>query len=212
MKSQDEEPDFLNQLAAATPTPGGGAAAAHTAAEGAALVEMVARLTIGKKKYQDVQERMYELIDQAEELRKHLVQASENDSAAFEKVLQAFRLAKTTEEEIQMREQEIQKATIHAAEVPLDVASMALEVMKLAFEAAQTGNLNAISDAASGLFFAKSALTSAALNVRTNTLGITDQSINQKLLENVQELENQSNSLEKVTWQLLKERGGFPIP
>jgi glutamate formiminotransferase/formiminotetrahydrofolate cyclodeaminase len=212
MKSQEEKPDFLDQLAAATPTPGGGAAAAHTAAEGAALVAMVARLTIGKKKYLDVQERMYELIDQSEELRKQLVQAGENDSAAFEKVLQAFRLPKNTDEEFQKREQEIQKATILAAEVPLDVASMALEVMKLALEAAQTGNLNAISDAASGLFFAKSALTSASLNVRTNTLGISNQSINQKLLENVQELENQSNSLEKVTWQLLKERGGFPIP
>jgi len=212
LKPQIDKPDFLDQLAAATPTPGGGAAAAHTAAEGAALVAMVARLTTGKKKYQDVQERMFVMINQSEELRKKLVQAGENDSAAFNKVLEAFRLPKNTDDEIQKREQEIQKATIHAAEVPLHVASMALEVMMLAYEAAQTGNLNAISDAASGLFFAKSALTSAALNVRTNTLGITDQSTNQKLLEAVQELETQSNSLEKVTWLLLKERGGFPIP
>jgi glutamate formiminotransferase/formiminotetrahydrofolate cyclodeaminase len=88
---------------------------------------------------------------------------------------------------------------------------MALEVMKLAFEAAQNGNLNAISDAASGLFFAKSALMSASLNVRTNTLGINDQKVNSNLLESVQELENQGKSLENMTWQLLKDRGGFPI-
>ncbi len=208
----DEKPDFLDQLAAATATPGGGAAAAHSAAAGAALIAMVARLTTGKKKYLDVQDRMLEIIDQAEDLRHQLDQAGKDDSVAFDKVMEAFRLPKNTAEEIQKREDQIQKTTIHAAEVPLQVARMALEVMKLAVEAAQTGNLNAISDAASGLFFAKSALTSATLNVRTNTLGISDQSINQNFLAEVQELENQSNALEKVTWQLLKERGGFPLP
>lgn len=155
---------------------------------------------------------MLEIIDQAEDLRHQLDQAGKDDSVAFDKVMEAFRLPKNTAEEIQKREDHIQKTTIHAAEVPLQVARMALEVMKLAVEAAQTGNLNAISDAASGLFFAKSALTSATLNVRTNTLGISDQSINQNFLAEVQELENQSNALEKVTWQLLKERGGFPLP
>ncbi len=210
--SPEDELDFLEQLAAATATPGGGAAAAHTAAAGAALVAMVARLTSGKKKYLEVQGRMLEMVDQAEELRKQLSLAGKEDSAAFDQVMQAFRLLKTTEEETKNREEQIQKATIYAAQVPLQVARMALAVMKLAFEAAQKGNLNTISDAASGLFFAKSALTSAALNVRTNTLGIKDQSINQNLLKDVQELESESNALEKVTWQLLKDRGGFPIP
>ncbi|KAF0190318.1 MAG: glutamate formiminotransferase / formiminotetrahydrofolate cyclodeaminase, partial [Bacteroidetes bacterium] len=204
--------DFLDQLAAATPTPGGGSAAAHIAAAGAALVAMVARLTAGKKKYLDVQERMLTIIDQAENLRSKLNEAVIKDSTAFENVMDAFRLPKNTDVEIQDRNETIQDATIHAAEVPLQVASMALEVMKLAYEAAQTGNLNAISDAASGLFFAKSALMSASLNVRTNTLGIKDQEVNKNLLESIQKLENQSNSIENMTWQLLKERGGFPIP
>lgn len=207
----ETKPDFLDQLAAATPTPGGGAAAAHTAAEGAALVAMVARLTTGKKKYIDVSERMFEIINIAEEYRQKLTQAGLDDSAAFDKVMEAFRMPKNSDQELAAREEAIQKATIHAAEVPLQVAQMALEVMKLAFEAAQTGNLNAISDAASGLFFAKAALTSACLNVRTNTLGITDQKINERLLNSVQELERQANILENNTWPLLKERGGFPI-
>jgi len=210
-KSPDPSPDFLDQLAAATPTPGGGSAAAHTAAAGAALVAMVARLTTGKKKYLDVQERMFQIIDAAEDLRSKLNNAVIVDSAAFEKVMEAFRLPKNTDDEIQLRNEAIQTTTIHAAEVPLEVAKMALEVMKLAFEAAQNGNLNAISDAASGLFFAKSALMSASLNVRTNTLGINDQKVNSNLLESVQELENQGKSLENMTWQLLKDRGGFPI-
>lgn len=210
-KSPDPSPDFLDQLAAATPTPGGGSAAAHTAAAGAALVAMVARLTTGKKKYLDVQERMFQIIDAAEDLRSKLNNAVIVDSAAFEEVMEAFRLPKNSDDEIQLRNEAIQTTTIHAAEVPLEVAKMALEVMKLAFEAAQNGNLNAISDAASGLFFAKSALMSASLNVRTNTLGINDQKVNSNLLESVQELENQGKSLENMTWQLLKDRGGFPI-
>ena len=155
---------------------------------------------------------MLTIIDQAEILRSKLNEAVIEDSSAFENVMDAYRLPKNTDEEIQARNQAIQGATIHAAEVPLQVAVMSLEVMKLAYEAAQKGNLNAISDAASGLFFAKSALMSASLNVRTNTLGINDQEINKNLLESVQKLENQSNSLENMTWQLLKERGGFPIP
>lgn len=211
-KTTEAEPDFLDQLAAATPTPGGGAAAAHTAAAGAALVTMVARITSGKKKYIDVKERMFEMIDLAEDYRKKLSQAGHDDSAAFDQVMEAFRLPKNTDEEIVIRDAAVQKATIHAAEVPLQVASMALEVMKLAYEAAEKGNINAISDAASGLFFAKSALLSACLNVRTNTLGITDQAKNSELLKSVQELENQANTLENKTWQLLKDRGGFPIP
>jgi len=211
-KTQEPTPDFLDQLAAATPTPGGGSAAAHIAAAGAALVTMVARLTTGKKKYLDVQDQMLTIIDQAENLRSKLNEAVIKDSAAFEDVMDAFRLPKKTDEEIQTRNEAIQAATIHAAEVPLKIASMALEVMKLAYDAAQKGNLNAISDAASGLFFAKSALLSASLNVRTNTLGINDQVVNKNLLESVQKLENQSNSIENMTWQLLKERGGFPIP
>lgn len=209
---QNRDQDFLDQLAAATPTPGGGSAAAHTAAVGAALVAMVARLTSGKKKYVDVQERMFEIIDLAEDLRSKLNQAGLDDSAAFDQVMEAFRLPKNTEEEKQLRDQAIEKATIHAAEIPLQVAQMALEVMNLAFEVAKSGNINAISDAASGLFFAKSALNSAGLNVRTNTLGISDPQINSNLLDHVQKLENQAISLENNTWQLLKDRGGFPIP
>lgn len=210
-ETTEVKPDFLDQLAAATPTPGGGAAAARTAAAGAALVAMVARITSGKKKYIDVKERMFEMIDLAEDFRGKLIQAGHDDSASFDQVMDAFRLPKNTDEEIVLRDSAIQKATIHAAEVPLQVASMALEVMKLAFEAAEKGNINAISDAASGLFFAKSALTSACLNVRTNTLGINDQSKNSELLKSVQELEKQANTLENNTWQLLKDRGGFPI-
>jgi len=92
-------PDFLDQLASATPAPGGGSAAAHTGAAGAALVAMVARLTIGKKKYESVKDQMWALIEQAETLRAELTAAVDEDAAAFEAVMAAFKLPKDTEEQ-----------------------------------------------------------------------------------------------------------------
>ena len=201
---------FLDQLASATPTPGGGSAAAHTAAAGSALVAMVARLTIGKKKYVDVQSRMAELIEQAEQLRAELTDAVKEDSQAFDKVMAAFKLPKNTEDEQQARVQAIQEATINAARLPLSAAKSALEVMKIALEAASLGNTNAISDAASGFFLAKAGLQGSSLNVRINTISIRDQQIVKSLLSEVKELSDQAAKLETQINNVLVERGGLP--
>ncbi|HNS38575.1 MAG TPA: glutamate formimidoyltransferase, partial [Anaerolineaceae bacterium] len=136
-------PDFLDQLASATPAPGGGSAAAHTGAAGAALVAMVARLTIGKKKYESVKDQMWALIEQAETLRAELTAAVDEDAAAFEAVMAAFKLPKDTEEQQAARNAAVQQATFAAAQVPLTVARRAVQVMDLALQAAQLGNLNA---------------------------------------------------------------------
>ena len=202
--------EFLDQLASATPTPGGGSAAAHTAAAGAALVAMVARLTIGKKKYVDVQSRMAELIDEAEQLRAELTDAVEEDSRAFDKVMAAFKLPKNTDDEQQARVQAIQEATINAARLPLSAAKSALKVMKCALEAASLGNTNAISDAASGFFLAKAGLQGSSLNVRINTISIHDQQLVKSLLSEVKNLSNQAIELEKQINKVLIERGGLP--
>ena len=202
--------EFLDQLASATPTPGGGSAAAHTAAAGAALVAMVARLTIGKKKYVDVQSRMAELIDEAEQLRAELTDAVEADSRAFDKVMAAFKLPKNTDDEQQARVQAIQEATINAARLPLSAAKSALQVMKCALEAASLGNTNAISDAASGFFLAKAGLQGSSLNVRINTISIHDQQLVKSLLSEVKDLSNQAIELEMQINKVLIERGGLP--
>ncbi|HAD06702.1 MAG TPA: methenyltetrahydrofolate cyclohydrolase, partial [Anaerolineaceae bacterium] len=104
------ENSFLDALAAATPTPGGGSAAAHTGAVAAALVAMVARLTLGKKKYEAVKDRMWAILEQAENLRTELLRNVEEDSQAFEAVMQAFKLPKDTPEQEQQRQQAIQQA------------------------------------------------------------------------------------------------------
>ena len=204
-------PDFLDQLASATPAPGGGSAAAHTGAAGAALVAMVARLTIGKKKYESVKDQMWALIEQAETLRAELTAAVDEDATAFEAVMAAFKLPKDTEEQQAARNAAVQQATFAAAQVPLTVARRAVQVMDLALQAAQLGNLNAISDAGSGVALGRAALTGAGMNVRINLLGLDDQTPGAPLLLEMAELEHRANRIESELRLALKERAGLEL-
>ena len=143
--------DFLDALADGTPAPGGGSAAAYTGAAAAALAAMVARLTLGKKKYLSVEAEMYALLDEAETLRRELKTAIEKDARAFTAVMDAFKLPRDTDEEAAARQVAIDAATLTAAEVPLETARMAVRVMALAGRAVAVGNVNAISDGATGV-------------------------------------------------------------
>ncbi len=202
---------FLDELAAGTATPGGGSAAAYAGAAAAALVAMVGRLTVGKKKYAGVEPQMWSLIEQAEALRTALSGAVERDSAAFDEIMAAMRMPKDTEEDQAARGAALETATRHAILVPMDVARQAVQVMGLAVQAATDGNLNAISDAASGAAMARAALTSAGLNVRTNTVSLQDASFSAPMLEELRGLEQQAAELEAQLRKQLVERGHFPL-
>ena len=167
---------FLDELADGTPTPGGGSAAAYAAAMAASLVGMVARLTIGRKKYAAVEDRMRVIAAQADGLRTELSAAVERDAQAFEGVLAAVRLPKATEAEQATRQVTLEHATLQAAAVPLDVARQAAQVIELAAEVAETGNANAISDALSAATLAHAGLKAAAANVRVNMAELQDAS------------------------------------
>lgn len=202
---------FLDDLAAATPTPGGGSAAAHAGAMGAALVAMLARLTIGKKKYATVEAQMNEILAQAERLRRELTAAVEEDSAAFEGVISAFKLPKDTPVQEKIRSETIEKATLRAAHVPLSVAKKSVNVMVLADRAVALGNLNAISDGASAAAMARAALTSAGYNVRINLAGMSDKTAGDTLLSQLHTLEDKAAILEKRVQKSIQERGGFSL-
>jgi glutamate formiminotransferase/formiminotetrahydrofolate cyclodeaminase len=159
---------FLDSLAAATATPGGGAAGAYAGGMAAALVSMVARLTIGKKKYAEVEPEMQEVIARAEKLRADLTAAVAADIAAFDAVMAAYRLPKDSESEVETREEAIEKAMHGAAAVPLRIARDATSVLGLAAIAAEKGNLNAVSDAGTAANLALASARAAALNVRIN--------------------------------------------
>ena len=201
--------NFLEELAAAPPTPGGGSAAAQAGAMGAALVAMVARLTAGKKKYAQVEDQMNEIFNQAERLRRELSEAVKADAAAFEGVLAAFRLPHVTPEQQAKRVTAIEQATLLAAQYPLTVAQKAVLVMALAERCAALGNLNAISDAASAATLAHACLTSAGYNVRINVNGLSDKNSGEGLLTQLQALEVRARKLEKDLHHTLIERGGM---
>lgn len=203
--------DFLDALAAGTPAPGGGSAAAYSAAAGAALVAMVARLTIGKKKYAEVEDKMKQLLTKAEDLRSELITSVQEDADAFDAVMAAFRLPKETEEQKANRSKAIQQAMTNAARVPLNVAGKAVAVIQLARMVVSEGNLNAISDGATGAALASAALTGAGYNVRINLASIKDKHITDLLLTELQNLEKQAAELNLQVRSVLKERGGMPL-
>ena len=208
-QSKESIASFLDDLAAATAAPGGGSAAAYAGAMGAALVAMVAGLTIGRKKYLAVEAEMQAVRVQAEELRKELTDAVEDDSAAFEAVMGALKLPKETDEEQKSRAAAIYIATINAAHVPIHTVKNSVKVMELAARCAKDGNLNAISDAMSGAAMAHAALTAAGYNVRINLNSLEDKSAGEKMLKELADLEKQADRIEKEIRKTMQERGGI---
>jgi glutamate formiminotransferase/formiminotetrahydrofolate cyclodeaminase len=202
---------FLDALASKQPTPGGGSAAAFTAAEAAALTAMVGRITLGKKKYANVQQEMNGIVSQADELRKVLSELINEDAEAFDAVMCAYRLPKETEEQKQKRESAVQAATFQAAQVPLKTCQEALKVMRLAVGAAGKGNKNAITDAASASAMAVAAITSAGANVRINLQSLTDNSIKEKLTTQLEEIELETRELDKQVRKHLKKRAQITL-
>jgi len=206
--AKPEQADFLDQVAEGTPSPGGGSAAAHSGALAAALVAMVARLTVGKAKYAEAEAEAWQVIARAEELRKVLSAAIDLDAQAFDGILQARRLPKTDEAQQQARTDAIYQATLHAARVPLETAGECFAVLRLAARMAEIGNLNAISDAGAGAQLALAAFRSAALNVRINLLGLEADPEPARMLAQLAELEGQvALALQAVDEALLKRAG-----
>jgi glutamate formiminotransferase/formiminotetrahydrofolate cyclodeaminase len=204
-------PSFIDELAAPTPTPGGGSAAAYSAAMGAALVTMVTGLTMGKKKYAGVEAQMQAVRVHAEKLREELTYAVDDDAGAFEAVMGAFRLPKDTPEQEAARAASIQAATLNAAHVPLHVAEDAVKVMELALMCVESGNINAISDAASAAAMAKAGLTAAGYNVRINVASLSDPADGKHFIDEIRKLESQAAGIEKSIRENMQERGKFSL-
>ena len=200
---------FIDELAAPTPTPGGGSAAAYAGAMGAGLVAMVSGLTIGKKKYAEVEAEMQAIRVMAESLRQELTQAVDDDAASFEVLMATFKLPKETDEQKAVRNAAIANATLNAAHVPLQVAEDSVKVMELALKCAKDANLNAISDSMSGFAMSRAALTAAGYNVRINIKSLEDKSAGDKMLKELATLEKEADKLEKEIRKVMKERGGI---
>lgn len=189
MKLQDLTiKEFLSKTYGKDPVPGGGSVSALCGSLASSLAEMVTALTIGRKKYVDVEEEMANYATHMEEARNKFLDYIDEDANAYQLVFDAFKLPKETEKEKKIRNEAIQKATLAAALVPLKVAETAVGIMDEIILIGQKGNQNAVTDACVAIMCARTAAFGAILNVRINLSGLEDQ-------EKAKELENKCMAL-----------------
>lgn len=190
---------FLGAIASSAPAPGGGSVAAHAGALAATLAQMVAGLTIGKKKYAAVEGEMKELAIRAAALTNALSALVKRDADAYTAVSGAYALPKESDADKAARDQAIQAALLQAANVPLETARACAEVAELALMAAERGNSNAVSDAGVAALLADAGCRGASYNVRINAMSITDSAAAKRLNEQAAELVGRVSAIaEKV--------------
>ncbi|WP_371368349.1 Methenyltetrahydrofolate cyclohydrolase [Sporomusa rhizae] len=187
--------DFLEELASNSPAPGGGSISALAGSLGGALAAMVCRLTIGNSKYAEVQSEVEAILTEADQLRGELARCVDADTEAFNKVMDAYKLPKATDEEKAARSKAIQQAMQHAANLPLGVAESSLKVLKLAGRVLSIGNSNAASDAAVAGLMAHAGLHGALYNVKINLGSIKDEAYITATQAKVKEIIEQDNKL-----------------
>jgi len=198
--------NFLNELASSSPTPGGGSVAALAGALGAALLSMVGNLTLGKKKYQLVEEDFKGMVSSSEKLRFELSQLIDEDIKVFNEFMAIYKMPKVTENEKKIRSGKMQEALVLAAEVPLKVGFKCFEILVLSEEVAGKGNINVISDAGVAALMAEAALDSALLNVKINLKMIKDEKVKEKLTSSMEELLLKRKGKKKRVLEIIEEK------
>ena len=190
---------YLDALASDAPTPGGGAVAALAGATGAALISMVCNLTIGRTGYEEAEERMRGVLDEAEASRTALLDLADRDAAAFGAVMAAFKMPKETDAEKAVRSQAIQEGYAAAADVPMDIGRRAAELMELAREVTEIGNASAASDGACAAQALSASVWSATYNVEINAAALKDPAKAQALRDEVSALRANAEALLDAT-------------
>ena len=196
--------DFVAVTASKEPTPGGGVIAALTAATGAALAEMVANLTFGKKGYEAVQSEMEALQAKAQAIRERMLELSQADADVFNIFINALGLPKNTDEEKAIRTAAIQQAYKDAAMVPFEIGELANQIFDLAELASQKGNQNLITDGIIAAINARAAVKAAFLNVRINLSGIKDENFVSDVSAKMQAIEKDLDAKEAAIIGLYK--------
>ena len=199
---------FLDELASGAPTPGGGSAAAIMGAMGAALVSMVCNVTIGKKGHEAVESEMIAVRDESEKLRLRLTSMVAEDIAAFDGLMAAYRLPKSSEEEKSRRAAAIQTSLRAATDTPLECARACAEVVALSRRAAEKGYAGVISDAGVGVLAANTALRSAALNVYINAPSLKDRDFAAAAMAEVEKLIEHCARDSELVIELVRSRLG----
>lgn len=200
MLLEQKTTDFLEQLSSAAPIPGGGGASAAVGAFAAALGLMVTNLTVGKKKYAEVEEEIIAIREKLEQKKQELIRMVDADAEAFEPLAKAYRLPKETEEEKEEKARVMETALKQAAETPLQLMETIAESMKLIQVLGEKGSRLAVSDAGCAILFAQAALESASLNIFINTKMMQDQEEAERLNSRAAELIERGNELRRITY------------
>ncbi|MHA1216155.1 MAG: glutamate formimidoyltransferase [Candidatus Thorarchaeota archaeon] len=198
--------EFGNQVRRARATPGGGSVAAAMGSLGAALVCMVTGLSLSGRKFAAIKEEMLSHRHACENDRGVLMGLVEEDSAAFDEVMKAFKMPEDTPEQKKEKEEILEEATKHAAEVPLKTMRHSLNALEHARIAAEKGNINAITDAGVAAHALMAAIEGAALNVRINLGNIKDKKFVEKISSEVESIISRGNELKGEILEIVERR------
>jgi glutamate formiminotransferase/formiminotetrahydrofolate cyclodeaminase len=187
---------FCHETASESPAPGGGSISAYMGALGAALASMDANLSSHKRGWDDRWEEFSHWAEKGKSLYEELLKMVDEDTNAFNKIMEAFGLPKKTDEEKAIRIQAIQSATKYAIEVPLKTMHLCYQCMEVCQALVETGNPNSITDAGVGALAARSGVKGAFLNVKINAKELEDKTFVEKVLAEGKEIEQKSEQLE----------------
>ena len=196
--------EFANETASESPAPGGGSVSACMGALGAALGTMVANLSAHKKGWDDRWEEFSDWAEKGKQYHNRLLALIDEDTQAFNGIMTAFGLPKSTEEEKQIRHAAIQSATKNAMEIPFQVMQTAYGAMEMIKAMAEIGNPNSVSDAGVGALALRAAVMGAGLNVKINASGLDDKIYVAELLAKADELEQKADEMEKAILEIVK--------
>lgn len=205
--------DYSDVLASKEPAPGGGSTAALSGVLGASLTMMVVNLSVGKKNYEALDEKIKSaFMDQfanVERLKAELTGLVDEDTMAFNKFMEAMKLPKETEEQQRSRNEKLQEASVYALQVPLKTAEKCFDLLNNQEVIAKYGNKNAVSDVGVGALLALSGLEGAALNVYINLPGIEDEKIRNAADEKCKTMLIEGRKLQKTILEIVNNRIGY---
>ncbi|MCU0239116.1 MAG: cyclodeaminase/cyclohydrolase family protein, partial [Pyrinomonadaceae bacterium] len=200
--------NFADETASESPAPGGGSISAYLGALGASLAAMVANLSSHKAGWDERWEEFSDYAVQAQEIKNDLLFLVDEDTNSFNKVMDAFGLPKTTDEEKTARTNAIQDATKYATEVPFQTMQRAFDSFEIIKAMAENGNPNSVTDAGVGALCARSAVIGAFLNVKINASGLKDKDFAEDILKRGQEIVSQAVKLENEILEIVNAKIG----
>lgn len=200
--------DFADETASESPAPGGGSIAAYLGALGISLGTMVANLSAHKRGWDERWQEFSAWADKGQKLKNKLLWLVDEDTHSFNKIMDAFKLPKNSEEEKKERSKAIQAATKYAIEVPFKVMETSLETFEVIKAMAEIGNPNSVSDAGVGALCARAAVMGAHLNVKINVADLKDEKFKTETLKNAAKIENDAQQLEEEILKLVNKKIG----